>query len=115
MKYRVVGKSTSGGTDDQNPFFEVDVYLDNQDVKLKPDLKNIQKSINKAATAVLRCSKNLYTWNQKDRPTGKRETLYSMIAKDREIVKVILLLTGSIQGAKNIVNGFLQSFDKFSW
>jgi dynein heavy chain len=38
-----------------------------------------------------------------------------MIAKDREIVKVILLLTGSIQGAKNIVNGFLQSFDKFSW
>jgi len=38
-----------------------------------------------------------------------------MIAKDREIVKVILLLTGSIQGAKNIVNNFLQSFDKFSW
>jgi dynein heavy chain len=37
-----------------------------------------------------------------------------MIAKDREIVKVILLLTGSIQGAKNIVNNFLQSFDKFS-
>jgi hypothetical protein len=30
-----------------------------------------------------------------------------MIAKDREIVKVILLLTGSIQGAKNIVNTFL--------
>jgi len=38
-----------------------------------------------------------------------------MIAKDREIVKVILLLTGSIQGAKNIVNVFLQSFNKFSW
>jgi dynein heavy chain len=37
-------------------------------VKLKPDLGDIQKSINKAATAVLRCSKNLYTWNQKDRP-----------------------------------------------
>jgi len=38
-----------------------------------------------------------------------------MIAKDREIVKVILLLTGSIQGAKNKVNHFLESFDKFSW
>ena len=38
-----------------------------------------------------------------------------MIAKDREIVKVILLLTGSIQGAKNIVNDFLESFNKFSW
>jgi dynein heavy chain len=115
MKYSVVGKSAAGGGDTQNPFFEVDVYLDNQNVKLKPDLGDIQKSINKAATAVLRCSKNLYTWNQKDRVEGKRETLYSMIAKDREIVKVILLLTGSIQGAKNIVNNFLQSFDKFAW
>lgn len=38
-----------------------------------------------------------------------------MIAKDREIVKVILLLTGSIQGAKNIVNKFLMSFDKYNW
>ena len=29
MKYRVVGKSAAGGIDTQNPFFEVDVYLDN--------------------------------------------------------------------------------------
>jgi hypothetical protein len=41
MKYRVVGKSAAGGGDTQNPFFEVDVYLDNQDVKLKPDLGDI--------------------------------------------------------------------------
>jgi len=38
-----------------------------------------------------------------------------MIACDKEIVKVILLLTGSIQGTKNKVNEFLSGFTKFEW
>jgi len=42
MKYRVVGKRVSGVQgEEQNPFFEVDVYLDNKDVNLKPDLLDI--------------------------------------------------------------------------
>jgi len=36
-----------------------------------------------------------------------------MIAQDKEIVKVILLLTGSIQGTKNQVNKFLDRFKKY--
>ena len=38
-----------------------------------------------------------------------------MIAQDKEIVKVILLLTGSIQGTRNKVAEFLSSFKKFEW
>jgi dynein heavy chain len=38
-----------------------------------------------------------------------------MIAQDKEIVKVILLLTGSIQGTKNKINDFLSKFLKFQW
>lgn len=38
-----------------------------------------------------------------------------MIAQEREIVKVILLLTGSIQGTKNKVNDFLSKFIKYEW
>lgn len=38
-----------------------------------------------------------------------------MIAQDKEIVKVILLLTGSIQGTKNKINEFLSKFSKFDW
>lgn len=38
-----------------------------------------------------------------------------MIAQDKEIVKVILLLTGSIQGTKNKVNELLVGFKKFEW
>jgi dynein heavy chain len=38
-----------------------------------------------------------------------------MIAQDKEIVKVILLLTGSIQGTRNKVNEFLATFKKYDW
>lgn len=38
-----------------------------------------------------------------------------MIAQDKEIVKVILLLTGSIQGTRNKVNEFLMNFNKYEW
>ena len=38
-----------------------------------------------------------------------------MIAQDKEIVKVILLLTGSIQGTKNKINDFISKFHKFEW
>lgn len=38
-----------------------------------------------------------------------------MIAQDKEIVKVILLLTGSIQGTKNKINDFISKFNKFEW
>jgi len=96
------------------PFFEVEVRLDGQEVKLSPTLDEIQKSINKAATAVLRCSRSLLHWDQ-DSEAEKKATFYDMIAQDKEIVKVILLLTGSIQGTKNKVTEFLSEFDKYSW
>jgi dynein heavy chain len=65
MKYRVCG-SKSGGNSKLNPFFEVDVQLSGQEVQLNPSLEEIQKAINKAATAVLRCSKTLYNWDQQN-------------------------------------------------
>jgi dynein heavy chain len=115
MKYRVCGKKTPGSNQAQNlkPFFEVDVQLQNQEVILSPSLVQIQTSINKAATAVLRCSKALYNWDQSDKEQGQKATFYDMIAQDKEIVKVILLLTGSIQGTKNQVGKFLARFEKY--
>lgn len=64
MKYRVCGSSKSGSNSKLNPFFEVDVQLSGTEVRLNPSLEEIQKAINKAATAVLRCSKTLYNWDQ---------------------------------------------------
>lgn len=62
----------------------------------------------------MKSTKNVQNWNQKDIPEDKREPFYDWIAKDKEIVKVILLLTGSIQGTKNNVFQFLESFNAYS-
>jgi hypothetical protein len=73
-------------------------------VQLNPSLEEIQKAINKAATAVLRCSKTLYNWDQSTTEDDKKQSLFEMITQDKEIVGVIILLTGSIQGTKNKIN-----------
>jgi len=102
------------------PFFEVDVHLEGvqggqANCTLKPTLGEVQSAINRAASHVLKSTKNVQNWNQKDQPEELREPFYDWIAKDKEIVKVILLLTGSIQGTKNSVNRFLIGFNRFDW
>jgi len=97
------------------PFFEVDVHLDIDSCTLKPSLEEVQSAINRAASHVLKSTKHVQNWNQKDIPEDEREPFYDWIAKDKEIVKVILLLTGSIQGTKNNVNKFLHEFENYNW
>ena len=94
----------------ERPFFDVDVQLAIPAVRLSPSLEDIQKAINKAAQAVLRCTKKLYDWGQRDLSISNRVTFFHKIAKDIEIVRVVLLLTGSIQGLKNQVADYLQTF-----
>jgi len=107
MKERICGRST-GNRKGQGlkPFFEVEVFLDKGQTMLKPSLADVQHSINKAASAVLKSTKKVQNWNQKDLPEDERKPFYTWIARDKEIVKVILLLTGSIQGTKNNVLKF---------
>ena len=99
------------------PFFEVDVKLD-QDLNtctLKPTLDEVQSAINRAASHVLKSTKNVQNWCQKNRPEEERDPFYTWIAKDKEIVKVILLLTGSIQGTRTAILRFLEDFGRFGW
>ena len=117
MKDRICGKG-SNSSKQQKPFFEVNVTLENGEVTLVPSLEDIQKAINRAATAVLSCSKKMMGWDQivQEEDSGDvKESYYKIIAQDKEIVKVILLLTGSIQGTKNKINEFLKSFEVYKW
>jgi len=114
MKERICGRRNSP-KQNLKPFFEVDVHLDGDTCILKPSLDEVQHAINRAASHVLKSTKRVQNWNQNDQPEEDREPFYDWIAKDKEIVKVILLLTGSIQGTKNNVNKFLQGFSKFDW
>ena len=132
----------------ERPFFEVDVQLNIPKVQLSPSLDDVQRSINKAAQAVLRCTKTLYDWGQgaaggsnasdatppspnNTVAAGSMEgtepdetyvvkedtriTFFSKIARDIEIVRVCLLLTGSIQGLRNLVKNYLETFSEYSW
>ena len=89
--------------------------LEGNESTLNPSLDEVQSAINRAASHVLKSTRKVQLWFQKDQPEDEREPFYNWIAKDKEIVKVILLLTGSIQGTKNNVNRFLESFGKYSW
>ena len=114
MKERICGRRNAP-KQVLKPFFEVDVHLEGDTCTLKPSLEEVQSAINRAASHVLKSTKNVQNWNQKDLPEDQREPFYDWIAKDKEIVKVILLLTGSIQGTKNNVRKFLDSFEKYDW
>jgi len=114
MKERICGRRNQPKVQ-LKPFFDVDVLLDGDTCSLRPTLDDVQSAINRAASHVLKSTKRVQNWNQKDLPEEKREPFYDWIAKDKEIVKVILLLTGSIQGTKNQVNVFLKDFEQYDW
>lgn len=104
MKDRVCGKKKKNPNEPTlKPFFEVEVNLIGGAINLNPEIDQIQEAIDKAALAMLKCSKDVYNWGQTHLEEEERESFYKMIARDKEIVKVILLLTGSIQGTKNEV------------
>jgi dynein heavy chain len=95
MKERICGRRNAP-KQILKPFFEVDVHLDGPVSTLRPSLDDVQSAINRAASHVLKSTKKVQLWFQKDQPEDEREPFYNWIAKDKEIVKVILLLTGSI-------------------
>ena len=70
-----------------------------------------------AALYILRCSKKLYAWGE-DREaedTDNVRTFFDLIAKDPEIVKNVLLLTGAIEGTKESVREYMRSFGRYDW
>lgn len=114
MKERICGRRNAP-KQVLKPFFEVDVHLEGSQSILKPTLEEVQSAINRAASHVLKSTKNVQNWNQGHLSEDQREPFYDWIAKDKEIVKVILLLTGSIQGTKNKVTEFLARFENYQW
>eukprot|EP01064_Diplonema_japonicum_P034643 TRINITY_DN7253_c0_g4_i1.p1 TRINITY_DN7253_c0_g4~~TRINITY_DN7253_c0_g4_i1.p1 ORF type:complete len:4646 (+),score=1368.52 TRINITY_DN7253_c0_g4_i1:87-14024(+) len=93
------------------PFFDVNVELSPPHVLLHPSLEEVQKAINQSATAVLKCSKYISPWEGVD----GSETFFEKIAKNKEIVKVVLLLTGGIHGLNKQVMDYLNSFKRYEY
>ncbi len=58
------------------------------------------------------CAKQLKVWGGEP---GGPTSYYDMIARDKEIVKVVLLLTGSIEGTKQGVLEYIATFNQYSF
>ena len=115
LKKRVASRASSVFLYTEKPFFELEVQLSAPNVRLSPSLDEVQSAINKCATAVLGSSKHLFDWGQAEVPEDDRTTFFAKITNDLEIVRVVLLLTGSVRGTQMQVQAFLKGFERFEW
>jgi len=112
LKSRLTSRVSGGFIMLDRPFFDVNVELNAPNVTMNPPLEEIQSAINRCAIHVLRVSKRVYQWGGgKD----KAQSFNQLIAKDKEIVKVVLFLTGSVEGTKKQVNDYLGEFFKYDF
>ena len=112
LKSRLGSKASGGFLFVEGPFFDVDVELTVPNVSMNPRLEDIQGAVNTTAKKVLRVSLELPLWGRGPNAPG---TFYDLIAADKEIVKSILLLTGSIQGIKTQVEEYIDTFTKYDF
>ena len=111
----------------ERPFFEVEVELQVPSVVLNPNLDEIQIAVNGVAKKVLKASLAIKRWGQTDL-NGDEEnvpgvdydsigtgTFYDEIASDMEVVKLVLLLTGAIDGTKANVNAFIDGYKEWDF
>jgi dynein heavy chain len=97
------------------PFFYVDVQLMPPRVSLSPSLDDIQECINQSAQAILSCYKTVSDWDNATETSAEYEVkrnFFERVTKDIELVRVALLLTGCIQGVRNTVTEYLDSYAK---
>ena len=78
---------------------------------MSPSLDEIQEAINTCAKNVLAVSKTLPPWAV-DTTIG---SFWSMLSRDMDIVKSALLLKGTVDNTKKIVNTYMETYNSFSF
>ena len=112
LKVRTTFRSTKNN---QSPFFEVDVQLSVPSVRLSPSLDDMQKAISRASVAVIGSASQMWLWGQGSAADSDRRSFFDFIGQDVEIVKTVLLLTGALQGTRNLVHEYLKHFSRYDW
>ena len=127
LRRRVGSRASGGFLFVERPFFEVTVELAVPYVVLQPSVDEIQRAVNNVAKKILKASHEIRRWGNTDL-NGDEEnvpgvdydnigtgTFYDEIASDIEIVKLVLLLTGSVNGLKNEVQAHLDAYAEYSF
>ena len=115
IKKRVASRLAVGLIAVDKPLFNVDVHLAIPNVVLSPNMNDIQRTVNEAAKSVLECAQGVWDWGQQDLPNEQKLNFFNRVAQDIEIVRVCLLLTGSVQGTRNHVKDYVGKFQEYQW
>ena len=128
VKKRIGSRSSAGFLFLDRPIFDVNVELSIPNVSMSPSLEDVQASINRSCRSILGIAKSLTVWAtpvwlhqnaSHDRATDAERaegaTVFDTLAADREIVTGVLLLTGSMEGAKRQVHEYLATFRAYDW
>lgn len=86
-----------------------------ESVALDPSLEEIQRSINECAIAILRGMKYVIIWGQDRDKSEKLQSFYEPLCKEKEVCKLVLLLTGALLGAEQEIDNHLVNYDHFSF
>ncbi len=66
--------------------------------------------MNKTALHIVQATKKIYIWGQDRENVKILQSFHSQILQDKEIVKIVMLLTGAVEGAKTHVADYLITF-----
>ena len=114
IKSRVSSRSLANFLQIDAPIFEVNIELTATGAMMNPTLTEIQTAINACSRAVLSCSRTLLVWEDDDGfASGKK--VYDVISRHRDIVRIVLLLTGSVEGVKRQVTEYIHSLCKYDY
>ena len=113
LKTRIAPRSLATFLFIDSPIFEINVEMTSSGSVMNPGLGEIQDAINMCARAMLGCSKALPVWSNDEGGAAKR--VFDVISRDKEVVRVVLLLTGAIEGTKRQVVEYLHSLSKYDY
>ena len=99
--------SASNGETKYTPIFKVEVVLVSNQIEIYPKISIIQETINKLAKSILYAMKGITSWEKPD--SKGKISFHTKIGRDNEIVKMILLLTGSIQSNHMEIDKYLKN------
>ncbi|KAG2382014.1 hypothetical protein C9374_005806 [Naegleria lovaniensis] len=93
-----------------DPFFKISLELNIPEIILKPSLNEIQESFDRLIQSVLGTTKAIQPWKCK-----QDVHFYKQISKDGEIVKTVMVLSGSANAISKEIGIFVSKFESYGY
>ena len=113
-KKRIGSRASGGFLFVDRPIFDVNVELNIPQYTMSPPLEDVQAAINRSCRAILAIAKACPVWATAADKAMQR-TVFDLLSADPEVIVMVLLLTGSMEGLKRQVLEYLTTFKQYDW